>query len=199
MCLCGRSAPPFMGLAPRVPPAIPGTHPGPESGGCPNPHPILPPWNTVLLLTGHAAPTSLEDMAQNLCLLARDSLPHFCSPCSLTPLPPLPPSPFSVHRQHCSHQCQAPTQSLSQHGLVLLGRLLPGSEHSAHELMLSCVFLVEFLPWVQAWQASTQLFKSCCVYRAALNWEPEDLGLIFFLPWIHTLACLEFPFSLLVK
>lgn len=30
--------------------------------------------------------------------------------------------------------------------LALLGRLLPGSEHLAHELMLSCVFRLEFLP-----------------------------------------------------
>ncbi|XP_070325139.1 RNA polymerase II-associated protein 1 isoform X2 [Odocoileus virginianus] len=30
--------------------------------------------------------------------------------------------------------------------LALLGRLLPGSEHLAHELLLSCVFRLEFLP-----------------------------------------------------
>lgn len=30
--------------------------------------------------------------------------------------------------------------------LALLSRLLPGSEHLAHELLLSCIFRLEFLP-----------------------------------------------------
>uniref|UniRef100_A0A4X1UTE5 RNA polymerase II associated protein 1 n=1 Tax=Sus scrofa TaxID=9823 RepID=A0A4X1UTE5_PIG len=41
----------------------------------------------------------------------------------------------------------APSAAL-HHGmaLALLGRLLPGSEHLAHELLLSCAFRLEFLP-----------------------------------------------------
>ncbi|XP_047622610.1 RNA polymerase II-associated protein 1 isoform X2 [Phacochoerus africanus] len=41
----------------------------------------------------------------------------------------------------------APSAAL-YHGmaLALLGRLLPGSEHLAHELLLSCAFRLEFLP-----------------------------------------------------
>lgn len=42
----------------------------------------------------------------------------------------------------------AATNAALHHGmaLALLSRLLPGSEHLAHELLLSCVFRLEFLP-----------------------------------------------------
>lgn len=40
------------------------------------------------------------------------------------------------------------TSAALYHGmaLALLSQLLPGSEHLAHELLLSCVFQLEFLP-----------------------------------------------------
>lgn len=45
-------------------------------------------------------------------------------------------------------QPMAATNAALHHGmaLALLSRLLPGSEHLAHELLLSCVFRLEFLP-----------------------------------------------------
>ncbi|XP_060003801.1 RNA polymerase II-associated protein 1 isoform X2 [Lagenorhynchus albirostris] len=73
-------------------------------------------------------------------------------------------TPFSAwalrHEYHLQHlaltlaqraatlQPVSATSAALYHGmaLALLSRLLPGSEHLAHELLLSCVFRLEFLP-----------------------------------------------------
>lgn len=74
--------------------------------------------------------------------------------------PPLPPHPyFSFLRPlsnpwlpaFCPQATLQPvpaTNAALHHSmaLALLSRLLPGSEHLAHELLLSCIFRLEFLP-----------------------------------------------------
>uniref|UniRef100_A0A4X1UY90 RNA polymerase II associated protein 1 n=1 Tax=Sus scrofa TaxID=9823 RepID=A0A4X1UY90_PIG len=56
-----------------------------------------------------------------------------------------------IHKGLCGQATLQPVSAPSaalHHGmaLALLGRLLPGSEHLAHELLLSCAFRLEFLP-----------------------------------------------------
>uniref|UniRef100_A0A3Q2HUL5 RNA polymerase II associated protein 1 n=1 Tax=Equus caballus TaxID=9796 RepID=A0A3Q2HUL5_HORSE len=59
-------------------------------------------------------------------------------------------------------QPMAATNAALHHGmaLALLSRLLPGSEHLAHELLLSCVFRLEFLPCLCPWSATQGLLKT---------------------------------------
>lgn len=48
--------------------------------------------------------------------------------------------------------------------------------------MLSCVFRWSSSCKSRLGSINSALSKAVVVARAALNWEPEDLGLIFFLP-----------------
>ena len=78
---------------------------------------------------------------------------HVFSSSLLFPMSPLTPSasssPFPLFCPQATLQPPvAGTDVALCHSmaLALLGRLLPGSEHLAHELLLSCVFRLEFLP-----------------------------------------------------
>ncbi|XP_037690191.1 LOW QUALITY PROTEIN: RNA polymerase II-associated protein 1 [Choloepus didactylus] len=55
---------------------------------------------------------------------------------------------LTLAQRAATHQPVLATSAPLHHGLALalLSRLLPGSEHLAHELLLSCVFRPEFLP-----------------------------------------------------
>lgn len=92
-------------------------------------------WQDMqFLLSSRCAPQHISS------LLKSSSLLLF----SLSPLKPLAPA----FCPQATLQLVPATNAALHHSmaLALLSRLLPGSEHLAHELLLSCVFRLEFLP-----------------------------------------------------
>ncbi|XP_066197701.1 RNA polymerase II-associated protein 1 [Saccopteryx leptura] len=138
------------------------------AGGCPplslagaaSPFPVL----TALLSLFN----TLSRIHKGLCgqlaaVLAAPGLQNYFLQCVAPMAAPLL-TPFSVwalrHEYHlqylalalaqkaATHQPTLATSAALHHGvaLALLSRLLPGSEHLVHELLLSCIFRLEFLP-----------------------------------------------------
>ncbi|XP_049638097.1 RNA polymerase II-associated protein 1 [Suncus etruscus] len=122
------------------------------------------PFLTALL----ALCSTLTRIHKGLCgqlaaLLAAPGLQDYFQQC-VTPMPAPQLTPFSSWALHHEYHLQylalvlaqraatfqavsAPSAALLHHlALALLSRLLPGSEHLSHELLLSCVFRPEFLP-----------------------------------------------------
>lgn len=127
------------------------------------PYPSLSPFPSPLIpfspfppsAAFMAPPSQTNSSAYIPCLVF-----HIFSPSLslLTTRPPLPSPPWLLSSPQLVHHLlfcpqatfqavSAPSAALLHHlALALLSRLLPGSEHLAHELLLSCVFRPEFLP-----------------------------------------------------
>ncbi|MBV98268.1 RNA polymerase II-associated protein 1, partial [Eschrichtius robustus] len=62
--------------------------------------------------------------------------------------------------------------------LALLSRLLPGSEHLAHELLLSCVFRLEFLPMWDLSSLTRDQTRAHCIGNTSPNhWIAREVPL----------------------
>ncbi|XP_016067836.1 PREDICTED: RNA polymerase II-associated protein 1 [Miniopterus natalensis] len=138
------------------------------TGGCPplslagsaSPFPVL---TALLSLFNTLARIHKGLCGQLAAILAAPGLQNYFLQCVAPTAAPLL-TPFSVwalrHEYHLQYLALALAQKAAtmkpvpatnaalHHGmaLALLSRLLPGSEHLAHELLLSCVFRLEFLP-----------------------------------------------------
>ncbi|CAO2579293.1 RNA polymerase II-associated protein 1 [Lemmus lemmus] len=116
------------------------------AGGCPplsiagstSPFPFLTALLSLLNI--------LVRIHKGLCgqLLFQSMLPGCCPPSSC----PFPHSSLLCTLHAATLQPQPATNTALHHtmALALLSRLLPGSEYLAQELLLSCVFRLEFLP-----------------------------------------------------
>ncbi|XP_030887442.1 RNA polymerase II-associated protein 1 isoform X3 [Leptonychotes weddellii] len=152
----------------RAPEALPslvslgstGGHPSLSLAGSASPFPFLTALLSLL--------NTLARIHKGLCdqlaaVLAAPGLQNYFLQC-LAPVAAPPLTPLSAwvlrHEYHLQYlalilaqraatvQPDLAINAALHHSMVLalLGRLLPGSEHLAHELLLSCVFRLEFLP-----------------------------------------------------
>ncbi|KAM5240978.1 RNA polymerase II-associated protein 1 isoform 1-T5 [Hipposideros larvatus] len=138
------------------------------TGSCPllsltgsaSPFPVL---TALLSLFNTVAQIHKGLCGQLATILAAPGLRNYFLQC-VTPMAAPHLTPFSAwalrHEYHLQYlainlaqraaafQPMPATSAALHHGmaLALLNRLLPGSEHLAHELLLSCVFRLEFLP-----------------------------------------------------
>lgn len=128
--------------------------------GSASPFPVL---TSLLSLLNTLARIHKGLCGQLAAVLAAPGLQNYFLQCLAPTAAPLL-TPFSVwalrHEYHLQYlaltlaqraatlQSAPATNAALHHGmaLALLSRLLPGSEHLAHELLLSCVFRLEFLP-----------------------------------------------------
>ncbi|KAM7157842.1 RNA polymerase II-associated protein 1 isoform 2-T3 [Molossus nigricans] len=128
--------------------------------GSASPFPVL---TSLLSLLNTLARIHKGLCGQLAAVLAAPGLQNYFLQCLAPRAAPLL-TPFSVwalrHEYHLQYlaltlaqraatlQPVPATSAALHHGmaLALLSRLLPGSEHLAHELLLSCVFRLEFLP-----------------------------------------------------
>ncbi|XP_039088797.1 RNA polymerase II-associated protein 1 isoform X1 [Hyaena hyaena] len=138
------------------------------TGGCPSlslagsasPFPFL---TALLSLFNTLARIHKGLCGQLAAILAAPGLQNYFRQC-VAPMAAPQLTPFSVWALHHEYHLQYLALTLAQRAatvqpilavnatlhhymvLALLSRLLPGSEHLAHELLLSCVFRLEFLP-----------------------------------------------------
>ncbi|XP_064426711.1 RNA polymerase II-associated protein 1 isoform X4 [Mirounga angustirostris] len=152
----------------RAPEALPslvslgstGGHPSLSLAGSASPFPFL----TALLSLFNTLARIHKGLCNQLAaVLAAPGLQNYFLQC-LAPVAAPPLTPLSAwvlrHEYHLQYlalilaqraatvQPDLAINAALHHSMVLalLGRLLPGSEHLAHELLLSCVFRLEFLP-----------------------------------------------------
>nr|XP_035940542.1 RNA polymerase II-associated protein 1 [Halichoerus grypus]XP_035940543.1 RNA polymerase II-associated protein 1 [Halichoerus grypus] len=152
----------------RAPEALPslvslgstGGHPSLSLAGSASPFPFL----TALLSLFNTLARIHKGLCDQLAaVLAAPGLQNYFLQC-LAPVAAPPLTPLSAwvlrHEYHLQYlalilaqraatvQPDLAINAALHHSMVLalLGRLLPGSEHLAHELLLSCVFRLEFLP-----------------------------------------------------